>query len=80
MATSVVEMRKPVFAEDDGVREIHGVRVGAYEETVRITEDGDLVRLYAPSGNRHLTPRQARYLARKLYHLARRIERREVGA
>lgn len=70
---------KPVqqIAEDDGVREHHGLTVG--EKSVRVCEHIQWVVLYATYHDLSMTPRQARYLARRLYWLARRIERREVG-
>jgi hypothetical protein len=65
---------------DDGIREVHGVRCRKAEFSteknviVRETDDG-LIRMM-DSGAVDLTEWQARYLAAKLYRLARRIKRR----
>lgn len=85
MTGSVVAMRKPVIAEDDGVRERHGCNTPSGYCSVR--EDGSAVLINAATYSSYwssvevsLTPSRARYIARKLYRLARRIERREIGA
>jgi hypothetical protein len=79
---SAVANLKPVqtIAEDDGVREIHGVQFVDADKRVELFESGQHVLLYRNSYDRYLTPSQARYLARKLNRLARRIETREIEA
>jgi hypothetical protein len=66
-------------AEDDGIREAHGLYLGS-KPIALLSEQGNRVVLVGDFHDRLLTPRQARYLARKLNHLARRIEKRELGA
>jgi hypothetical protein len=66
------------FAVDDGVREIHGVEFRDDGKRVEFFESGRHVLLYRNLYDRYLTPAQARYLARKLHRLARRIEQREL--
>jgi len=64
---------------DDGIRERHGVACREREATASNVlgwEEEQAVRLNDCSYTRAMTPVQARYLARKLYRLARRIERR----
>ena len=68
---------------DDAVRERHGVscREGtagySYNPSqVTIWEDEEYVSLGKTDEIRRLTPWQARYLAAKLYRLARRIRQR----
>lgn len=79
MATVHAEHRfKSQVAEDDGVREQHGFAVG--DKRIIVQESGDRVWLDATYNAHPMTPRQARYLARKLYRLARRIEKRELPA
>lgn len=63
---------------DDGVREKHGC---ALATPVHLIEREDVLGLVVNSqtGSRYdikITPAQARYIARKLYHLARRIDKR----
>lgn len=86
MATAAnnVAPLKPVIAEDDGIREHHGCSTSG--GNCRVREDGASVVMqvavytsYWSSVETNLTPARARYIARKLYRLARRIERREVG-
>jgi hypothetical protein len=84
MATALHSI-KPVIAEDDGVRERHGVETPTGHCDIR--EDGNRVLIktaeytsYWSSVEVGLTPSRARYIARKLYRLARRVERREIGA
>lgn len=74
----VVKIAQPVVAEDDGVRETHGIYIGG-KPFALLGEQGGCVVLVGAVTEKLLTPRQARYLARKLCHLARRIERREVA-
>jgi hypothetical protein len=85
--SAVAELKSvQTIAEDDGVRERHGcdTRNGSF---CQVREDGDAVLIAivvsavqtTNSLETGMTPRRARYLARKLYRLARRIERREVG-
>lgn len=66
-------------AEDDGIREAHGLYVGS-KPVVMLSEQGNRVVLIGNFHDQLLAPRQARYLARKLCHLARRIEKRELVA
>jgi len=59
----------------DDVMEIHGVRTRSDKANLRLTQTGTHV--YLDLGNTlsaNLSPAEARHLARKLYHLARRIE------
>ncbi len=72
------QAQKPVIAEDDGVREAHGCYIGE-EPVVLLGERGNRIVFVKTYGDKLITPKQARYLASKLYRLARRIERREVG-
>lgn len=65
---------------DDGIRERHGMECVENEATmsnVLVYEAEQTVRLNACTFSRRMTPDQARYLARKLYRLARRIEQRQ---
>lgn len=69
------------MSEDDGVRERHGMLCTREDQSVgaiiiiaerldgRISIDSDHY-------ERRMTPTQARYLASKLYRLARRIDKR----
>ena len=65
---------------DDAVREIHGAHCqklgGAGVTTITVTEKHGCVVVAAHGDDKELTPWQARYLASKLYRLARRVERR----
>jgi len=65
---------------DDAVREIHGVACrdnSAKLETVVIRESDSVIKFDKTIfGGTNLTPWQARYLAAKLYRLARRIKTR----
>ena len=80
MATVLAEKRiTPTTAEDDGVREAHGVFLGD-KPIALLSEQGNRVVLIGNYSDKLLTPRQARYLAGKLYRLARRIEKREIAA
>lgn len=70
---------------DDAVREIHGVRcrdnlASKGPSTVRIseTDQGQILIRHDDSNGAMLTRWQARYLASKLYRLARRLQEREV--
>ena len=68
---------------DDAIREIHGAhcrRNGAYKDRITVTEGDGFVVLPAHGADMELTPWQARYLASKLYRLARRVERRTEKA
>ena len=67
------------MSADDGIRERHGVECIEQEATtsfVLVYEAEQTVRLNACAFTRKMTPAQARYVARKLYRLARRIEQR----
>lgn len=67
---------------DDGIRERHGVDCRDASnnlECVVIGECGEYVRIDRAIGERFLTEWQARYLAAKLYRLARRIRARKGG-
>jgi len=83
-AAEKVTALRPVIAEDDGVRERHGCtinsqsNIGAFEDSTKILIRVSEYSSYWTSLDASLTPRQARYLARKLYHLARRVEKREL--
>lgn len=65
---------------DDGIRERHGMAVTQHGFTSRlfvaVQEYESEVVLIGCSHDRAMSPAQARYLARKLYRLARRIEQR----
>lgn len=61
---------------DDGIRESHGC-ISACQNRVVLQEKGSVINIDAFS--KDITPQQARYLARKLYRLARRIEARKEG-
>jgi hypothetical protein len=83
-AATVTSIR-PVIAEDDGVRERHGVSNfdGTYVSAV---EEGDaLIAVTVKAGQYSvetvtISAAKARYIAGRLYRLARRIERRRVSA
>lgn len=67
--------------DDDGIRERHGMlctredrKIGS-EVIVAERTDGS-ISLNGSYEERRMTPEQARYLARKLYRLARRIDKR----
>lgn len=51
----------------------------AKKEWVSVREAGDGISISANYGNPTLRPAQARYLARKLYRLARRVDKRAEG-
>lgn len=64
---------------DDGVRERHGMRSWESicgETNITVWEAEDALWINGHSAARRMTPAQARYLARKLYRLARRIDTR----
>lgn len=69
---------------DDGIREVHGVRCRYADFTnpqsivIRETDDG--VHMSKPEANALMTEWQARYLASRLYRLARRIRQRREAA
>lgn len=66
--------------EDDKVRERHGTACsnGTGTRDSFIVYEGDKSVIFSEQGGqRHLSPPEARYLARKLYRLARRIEKRQ---
>lgn len=72
---------------EDAIREIHGVvarerTIGGDQQSVRIREFGDDLIAIDPMHHTGalLTQWQARYLAAKLYRLARRIRDRETRA
>lgn len=68
---------------DDGIRERHGMACRAEPESesfVNVYEVEQTVRINACGSTRKMTPAQARYLACKLYRLARRIDQRQQGA
>lgn len=70
---------------DDGIRERHGMTVRRPSPLdsicgVFLVEREDHVELMKMDDGRVLTVPQARYLARKLYHLARRIDKRAEGS
>lgn len=60
---------------DDEIREHHGCecREG---KAISIWESADFVHLDGSAYTRAMTPKQARYLASKLYRLSRRIRAR----
>ena len=66
---------------DDAIREIHGVHVRGWEDakekiiTIREREHTIILDRFSFS-DAAMTPWQARYLASKLYRLARRIRNR----
>jgi hypothetical protein len=66
---------------DDGIRERHGMKctqLTGGSGNIQAWEDEQSVRVeHSSSGGAALTIWQARYLARKLYRLARRIEKRQ---
>jgi hypothetical protein len=65
---------------DDGIRERHGMSVVndlEHRAPVWLDEQDSRIRLIECRHDRFMTPDQARYLARQLYRLARRIESRE---
>jgi hypothetical protein len=64
-------------ALDDGVREVHGCKTTS-DARIVLDEDGRHIRVGFFVSDKFLSPKQARYLARKLHHLARRIEQREL--
>lgn len=69
---------------DDAIREIHGVRCRqlGYANTMRVVtyEAGDdEIIMERPQADVSLTEWQARYLAAKLYRLARRVRQRRLG-
>ncbi len=84
VSAATVSPIKPVIAEDDGVRERHGCTISAssnlavFEDGTRVTVRVNVYSSYWASLDADLTPARARYIARKLYRLARRIERREL--
>ncbi len=62
------------------IAELHGVcgseKDGIRPAWVRLYERGDRISIMVPTGiEPHLTPEQARYLAGRLYRMARRLER-----
>jgi hypothetical protein len=67
---------------DDAIRELHGVNTHQPDanwagEIILDERDGMIdLRLSSNRSKAHLTPWQARYLARKIWRLARRIEAR----
>lgn len=68
---------------DDAVREIHGVKTiigGRNSERIVLREQEGTIFVDMGTGSAGMTIWQARYLARKLYHLARRIEARKIFA
>jgi hypothetical protein len=72
---------KPVT--DDAVREVHGCRCrngAGISEVVHAIEGDQYITLGAGLREVRLTPWQARYLAAKLYRLARRIKQRTDAA
>ena len=66
----------------DEIRERHGMQTTADNRT-DLTEQHSHIRITvvqpAVSASNQLTPAEARYLARKLYRLARRVEERSNG-
>lgn len=67
---------------DDSIRELHGCKCmsissTAYESCVIVTEGDDLIVINLFGNTATLTRWQARYIASKLYRLARRIRDRE---
>lgn len=66
---------------DDGIRERHGMRCttqsNGYQQIIVREADDGLVCIDAYHYERQMTMREARYLASKLYRLARRIRDRE---
>lgn len=65
---------------DDAIRERHGMRCrDSNDKTVSVLvwENDEYVCLDSHSYHRAMTPYQARYLAAKLYRLARRIKTRK---
>lgn len=64
---------------DDGVREIHGASpmAGAAKEPFTLRETDEKIVVFQGFVERmSFTPASARFFARKLYRLARRIEQR----
>lgn len=67
---------------DDAIREIHGMKTikeGLSASRVTMHEGEQDIILYLGSERTHLSVWQARYMARKLYRLARRIEARSAS-
>lgn len=68
---------------DDGIRERHGVtarKVGfSNAHPLTFWEDGQSIVLEDTRDDMAMSPAQARYVARKLYRLARRVEQRQQG-
>lgn len=69
---------------DDGIRERHGMqcRMAGYADVrpVTVREGEASIVLDRCTDEREMTPYQARYLAAKLYRLARRIRQRTDAA
>ncbi len=63
--------------QDDGIRERHGMTVNG--RGFILIERNQSMETPACAYDRTFTPAEARYLARKLYRLARRIEQRQAG-
>lgn len=85
MATVAQIKPAQTTAVDDGVRERHGCQSPTGYCDIR--EDGSHVVVKAAvystfwsATEASLTPARARYIARKLYRLARRVEQRELLA
>lgn len=67
---------------DDGIREIHGATpmAGTSKDPHTVREEEGAISVYYGSIERlRLTPASARFFARKLYRLARRIEQRQAA-
>ena len=67
---------------DDAVREMHGVKASPtkdMEREVILREHDEVIDIGVGHWHARLTPWQARYLAAKLYRLARRIRQRAEG-
>ena len=66
---------------DDGIREKHGVSCADHQmcrSSVLISEREETILIDACYSERNLTEWQARYLASKLYRLARRLRARRA--
>lgn len=71
-------------ATDDGIRERHGCTclqgntTAPIPASIHVWEGNQYVHVDAFPSSRQMTPEQARYLAAKLYRLARRVRARNT--